>query len=114
MFRMSCADLVGVLGLRPGVRRAGLPRLSPPLTPGQRRRVRRRLDLIRLNSATHADVLGLASVGNVVSVWPSHTAQAMSFPFSLAIPRVRISFPFSPAIHTARRHIASVGSGVFV
>jgi len=42
---MSCADLVGVLGLRPGVRRAGLPRLSPPLTPGQRRRVRRRLDL---------------------------------------------------------------------
>jgi hypothetical protein len=25
--------------LRPGVRRAGLPRQSPPLTPGQRRRL---------------------------------------------------------------------------
>ena len=37
--------------VRPGVRRAGLPRQSPPLTPGQRRR-RRRLDQIRLNSAT--------------------------------------------------------------
>ena len=36
----------------PGVRRAGLPRLSPALTPGQRRR-RRRLDLVRLNSAVH-------------------------------------------------------------
>ena len=34
----------------PGVRRAGLPRPSPALTPGQRRR-RRRLDLVRLNSA---------------------------------------------------------------
>jgi hypothetical protein len=30
--------------MRPGVRRAGLPRQSPALTPGQRRR-RRRLDL---------------------------------------------------------------------
>ena len=30
--------------MRPGVRRAGLPRQSPPLTPGQRRRVRRRLE----------------------------------------------------------------------
>src|SRR5437016_5831310 len=35
----------------PGVRRAGLPRQSPALTPGQRRR-RRRPDSIRLNSAT--------------------------------------------------------------
>jgi hypothetical protein len=32
-----------VLAMWPGVRRAGLPRLSPALTPGQRRR-RRRLD----------------------------------------------------------------------
>jgi hypothetical protein len=31
--------------VRPGVRRAGLPRLSPPLTPGQRRAGARRLDL---------------------------------------------------------------------
>ena len=30
-------------GVRPGVRRAGLPSQSPPLTPGQRQRVRRRL-----------------------------------------------------------------------
>jgi len=39
----------------PGVRRAGLPRQSPALTPGQRRR-RRRLDQIRLNSANAAQV----------------------------------------------------------
>jgi hypothetical protein len=41
----------GVLWLWPGVRRAGLPRQSPAREPGQRR-CRRRLDLIRLNSAT--------------------------------------------------------------
>ena len=35
---------------RPGVRRAGLTRQSPALTPGQRRR-RRRLDIVRRNSA---------------------------------------------------------------
>jgi len=33
------------------VRRAGLPRQSPALTPGQRRRVRRRLDPLRPDSA---------------------------------------------------------------
>ena len=38
----------------PGVRRAGLPRQSPALTPGQRRR-RRRLDPVRLNSAALTD-----------------------------------------------------------
>ena len=41
---------VATCSVWPGVRRAGLPRLSPALTPGQRRR-RRRLDQIRLNSA---------------------------------------------------------------
>ena len=49
-WRMGCLGLCG-LRVWPGVRRAGLPRQSPPLTPGQWRR-RRRLDPVRLNSAT--------------------------------------------------------------
>jgi hypothetical protein len=36
-WRMSCLGLCG-LRLWAGVRRAGLPRQSPPLTPGPRRR----------------------------------------------------------------------------
>jgi hypothetical protein len=40
--QLGCADLASV-AVWPGVRRAGLPRQSPPLTTGQRRR-RRRLD----------------------------------------------------------------------
>jgi hypothetical protein len=36
----------------PGVRWAGVPTPSPPLTPGLRPRLRGRLDQIRLNSAT--------------------------------------------------------------
>jgi hypothetical protein len=41
----------------PGVRRAGLPRQSPPLTPSHRRR-RRRLDPVRPNSAAHRGITG--------------------------------------------------------
>jgi hypothetical protein len=44
------ADL-RLLRVWPGVRRAGLPRLSPAQEPGQRRR-RRRLDQVRHDSAT--------------------------------------------------------------
>jgi hypothetical protein len=42
--------------VRPGVRSAGLPRQSRALTPDHRRRLRRRLDLIRLNSAADRQI----------------------------------------------------------
>jgi hypothetical protein len=43
--------------LWPGVRRAGLPRLSPPLTPGQRRR-RRRIDPDKAQFGSAVDLNG--------------------------------------------------------
>jgi hypothetical protein len=48
VMRDACShlDLYGLLACGPGVRRAG-PRQSPALTPGQRRRVRRRLEYAR-------------------------------------------------------------------
>ena len=40
----NTVQILPPLPVWPGVRRAGLPRLSPPLTPGQRRAMARRLD----------------------------------------------------------------------
>jgi len=47
---------------RPGVRRAGLPRQSPALTPGQRRR-RRRLDWLRLHDLRHGCATFMLAAG---------------------------------------------------